>query len=164
MPGMGSSYTNCVRGVTGYTFVFHVYEGRNSQLEPTRCPSRMGNNWKILGNLMSLLFYQGYHLYMDNSHPHVPHFGNLFLTLNHSLWHSGTKSQRLPSKLVNARQKKGGSQQICAMNFWQLNRKINRMFISFHLFPQIPKCEFRKVVVESKTHSAFMSIICIWEE
>ena len=99
-------YKLCERA-TGYTYKFRIYEGKDTTVEPVGCPDYIGSSGKVVWDLVSPLFHQGYHLYVDNFYSSVPLFRHLY---NLKIGCCGTvrpNRRGFPQRLVNTRLRKG---------------------------------------------------------
>lgn len=99
-------YKLCERA-TGYTYDFRVYEGKDKKLEPPGCPTYMGSSGKIVWDLVSPLFHQGYHLYVDNFYTSLPLFRHLYLQQTVACGTVRVNRKGFPQRLVNTKLKNG---------------------------------------------------------
>lgn len=138
-------YKLCDRA-TEYTYNFWVYEGKSSQLEPPGCPTYIGSNGKIVWNLISPLFNQGYHLYMDNFDTSLPLFHHLYL------------KKTLACGTVRAIWK-GSSQRLVTTKFWLWNGEICEVCLCFPLYTMTPQWKPLEDMVWSRILIAYMTTI-----
>ncbi|XP_040286033.1 piggyBac transposable element-derived protein 4-like [Bufo bufo] len=101
-------YKLCESG-SGYTYAFRVYEGKDTQLSPSGCPTYMGINGKIVWDLISPLFRKGYNLYLDNYYTSVPLFKHLYMEGTICCGTVRSNRKGFPKSLVNTRLNQGES-------------------------------------------------------
>ncbi|XP_068098335.1 piggyBac transposable element-derived protein 4-like [Hyperolius riggenbachi] len=124
-------YKLCESG-NGYIYNFHIYEGKDSLLQPAGCPPYMSSSEKIVIQLVNPLLHQGYHLYMDNYYSSVPLFKFLYSAQTVACGTVRANRKGLPQQVVNKRLNRGESFSYRSSELLALKYKDRRdvMFLS----------------------------------
>ncbi|XP_066457722.1 piggyBac transposable element-derived protein 4-like [Eleutherodactylus coqui] len=94
---------------TGYTTTFRIYEGRDSKINPPRCPPNLSISGKIVWELIQPFLHKGYHLYTDNFYTSVPLFKLLHTSSTGACGTIRKNKKGFPQRLVGKQIPKGTS-------------------------------------------------------
>uniref|UniRef100_A0A6I8SZJ6 Uncharacterized protein n=1 Tax=Xenopus tropicalis TaxID=8364 RepID=A0A6I8SZJ6_XENTR len=103
----GIKFYKLCESSTGYTSYFMLYEGKDTNLDPSGCPTDLTTSGKIVWELITPLLGRGYHLYVDNFYTGIPLFRALNSLDTPACGTVNRNRKGLPRELLDKKLKRG---------------------------------------------------------